>query len=270
MPTVLRHALAVALAAGLSDLLHRVGYEGAAARRRHAHRQPDGRHQRGRSRRSPRRRSPPDAGEDGPRPAAEGGRERSPPTSRLRGAPRRFLPNGDAVVTERDTPRVLLIGVVRRHGSVGSRHDRGSAAPGARPGCSASPSPPTVADRPDAVSSTSAPPRTTASSGPRCEDGRLGTPEPVLTGIPQGFRHDGGRLVFGPNGYLYVSTGEIGEPARSQDTRRTSAGRSCASPGRRAGAREPVRLRGVVLGTPQRPGPRPSSATGCGPRSSGT
>jgi glucose/arabinose dehydrogenase len=45
----------------------------------------------------------------------------------------------------------------------------------------------------------------------------LGEPTPVLTGIPNGFIHDGGRLLFADDGSLFVSTGEIGEPDLAQD-----------------------------------------------------
>lgn len=45
----------------------------------------------------------------------------------------------------------------------------------------------------------------------------LGAPEPILTGIPKGSRHNGGRLVIGPDGHLYVGTGEIGEERLAQD-----------------------------------------------------
>ena len=49
-------------------------------------------------------------------------------------------------------------------------------------------------------------------------DGRsLGAAEPVLTGIPNGFIHDGGRLLFADDGTLFVSTGEIGQPPLAQD-----------------------------------------------------
>ncbi len=48
-------------------------------------------------------------------------------------------------------------------------------------------------------------------------DGRLGEPEVIFSGIPSGRRHDGGRIAFGPDGYLYVGTGEAGDTGLSQN-----------------------------------------------------
>ena len=45
----------------------------------------------------------------------------------------------------------------------------------------------------------------------------LGTPKVILKGIPKGFIHNGGRMVVGPDGYLYVGTGESGTGRLSQN-----------------------------------------------------
>jgi glucose/arabinose dehydrogenase len=44
-----------------------------------------------------------------------------------------------------------------------------------------------------------------------------GTPNPVFTGIPRGEVDNGGGLLFGPDGTLYVGTGDTGDPALAED-----------------------------------------------------
>ncbi len=48
-------------------------------------------------------------------------------------------------------------------------------------------------------------------------DGTLGEPQVIFDGIPMGRNHNGGRIAFGPDGYLYVGTGEAGDRSLSQN-----------------------------------------------------
>ncbi|MFI6350021.1 PQQ-dependent sugar dehydrogenase [Streptomyces sp. NPDC050560] len=49
------------------------------------------------------------------------------------------------------------------------------------------------------------------------EGEQLGAPDTLLRGIPKGTIHNGGRIAFGPDRMLYVTTGETGEGEQAQD-----------------------------------------------------
>lgn len=46
---------------------------------------------------------------------------------------------------------------------------------------------------------------------------RLQQPRVIVDKIPAGAVHNGGRIGFGPDGYLYITTGDAGQPQRAQD-----------------------------------------------------
>jgi glucose/arabinose dehydrogenase len=54
--------------------------------------------------------------------------------------------------------------------------------------------------------------------------GKVGRPVSVVRGIPNNVRHNGGRLLFDPEGLLYVSTGDAEQSDRAQD-RSSTAGK---------------------------------------------
>jgi glucose/arabinose dehydrogenase len=123
-----------------------------------------------------------------------------------------FLPDGTALVGERDTTRVVAIKDkrVRTVGRVEGVRPQGEA------GLLGLATSPTYA-RDKLVYgylSTATDNRVVTL---RYAGGRLGPPKPVLTGIPNGFIHDGGRLLFAPDGTLFVSTGETGNDRLAQD-----------------------------------------------------
>ncbi|WWQ66805.1 PQQ-dependent sugar dehydrogenase [Streptomyces sp. Q6] len=50
---------------------------------------------------------------------------------------------------------------------------------------------------------------------------QLGAPDTVFKGIPKGTNHNGGRIAFGPDGLLYVGTGETYRTELAQDKKST-------------------------------------------------
>lgn len=127
-----------------------------------------------------------------------------------------FLPDGTALVSERDTGLVKLItagGSVQPVGEVPGVDPGGE---GGLLGLAVLP-----ASAPTAGGTTWVYAYLTAGDGNRVVrmpyTRSLGDAQVLLNGMPKAGNHNGGGLAFGPDGMLYVATGDAGDADRSQD-----------------------------------------------------
>ena len=125
-----------------------------------------------------------------------------------------FLPDGSALVSERDEARIVRVTSAGDVSDVGPVAQVAGGGEGGLLGIALSPS--FAEDRTLFAYFTSGPQNVVARLV--LDDAyRISDQQTVFDGIPSGPIHDGGRIAFGPDGFLYVGTGEAGRRDPAQD-----------------------------------------------------
>lgn len=130
-----------------------------------------------------------------------------------------FLPDGSALVSERDSGLITRVVAGRPAEVVGRIEAVRPGGEGGLLGLAVAPGP--RVDWIYAYYSTDTDNRIVRLAW----DGRrIGREQVLVRGIPKGSRHNGGRIVFGPDGMLYAGTGDAGNADLAQN-RRSLAGK---------------------------------------------
>jgi glucose/arabinose dehydrogenase len=129
-----------------------------------------------------------------------------------------FLPDGSALIAQRDKATVLLLTAHGKIREVGHVEGVTPTSEGGLLGLAVSPS--YATDRTVYAYLTTDDDNRVVTMP--FDGERLGAATPILVGIPRGEIHDGGRIAFGPDRKLYITTGETGDSTLAQD--RTSLG----------------------------------------------
>lgn len=130
-----------------------------------------------------------------------------------------FLPDGSALVSERDSARIKRVAPDGKVTTVGTVRGVRPGGEGGLLGIAVPPGP-----KPDAVYA-----YLTGASDNRVvridwNGRRLGAQRPIFTGIPKSSIHNGGRLLIDANNTMFIATGDAGAGDLAQD-RRSLAGK---------------------------------------------
>lgn len=124
-----------------------------------------------------------------------------------------LLPDGTALVTDRDSGAVRTIGTDGTVGDAGSVDGVEHDGEGGLLGLAVSPA--FATDRTVFVYFTTAGDNRVARL--TVTDRKISDQKPILTGLPKAANHDGGRLAFGPDKLLYIGTGDARNRDGAQD-----------------------------------------------------